>query len=213
MGIVQSVGGGTGVSNFTLTGVSSANALVLAVGNSSKQVPPAGFSAFNAPALFIGATNVSAQWFINLSPAGGTNSVTVAANTVGALIEVSGLSVSPIDVTPAGVNTTGITTGGGGSVVTGALSQPSEIIFFMLAGNETGAGSSNIGVTTPSGFTQIYAQNDTTVAIACEVSYQIVSATTSLTVTSTYSDTPIWVTQMTVGSLKLVSLPPGSIYT
>lgn len=217
MPLVQSTGVVSGVNvssyNLTLNGVNSANTLILlCAGGASPFFTPTGFSVANQPGQFSGSgATVVSGIFYNTAPTSGTNVVTVAMTgsdyTNAVLLEWSGLAPSPLDLAPTGVNNSSASsTSGSNSVSSGVLSQASEVIFALLADTTEGSGTSNAGLTDPpSGFTSLGAYQDNSVNNIAEFCYLVVSATTSVTASWSWTDTTPWASQATMATFKLAA--------
>jgi hypothetical protein len=179
--------------SVSLSGVSSSNMLVLVVTTNVVPTTPSGFTLVYEPAAGGGAWN--SEYFGNIvyiksSPTAGTNTVSVSFSRTAipnvCLIEVSGLTSSTADVKVVN-NLTGTPTTV--SVSSGSLAQANEIVFALLAYSIPG-GVSNAAITNPpTGFTSLWVEDNTLNYAASEFAYQVVSATTSLSATWSWTDT------------------------
>jgi PASTA domain len=196
---------------LTLTGVVAANALVLIVGTNNLINVPSGFTAANNPAQY--NSNNSATIFYQQTNAGGTINVNVTwaagGNTYGGavLLEFSSFAPSALDVVPAASNASITGTAGTNSVSSGTLAQATEVIFAVCYAGTSGAGTTSIGISDPpTGFTSLYAVQNTNLYNGFEACYAIVSSTSSSTASWTWTDTANIGTQATMCSFKLTAL-------
>jgi hypothetical protein len=184
----------------SLGGVSTANQLLLIV--SSSEVPsavPSGFTQIYAPTP--GTSNTATKFYLKATPASGSATINFSLATYAgaSLLEISGLAPSPLDITNF-TNITGNTQAS--SVSTGTLSQANEIIIAALAYGLPG-GVANSAITNPPvGFTTIAVDTNSNNDQALEHAYKIVSATTSVTASWTWSDTALTDSQSSIISLK-----------
>lgn len=215
MAFVQSaageIQGSASAITIGLNGVSSSNALILLLGTSfAPSATPTGFTVSNVPTLYVSSgLHVGANIWHNTSPSQGTNNVTINfSGTVfcsAVLVEWSGMVASPLDAAPAASNSTIVSTAGANSVASSVLAQANEAIFAVIFANTTGTGTSNVGCTTPPGFTQLYVENDTLATDMAQFSYALVSSTASVTANWAWTDTANIVTQAAMASFKLNS--------
>ena len=200
---------------LTLTGVSASNSLVVILGSSAPpSSTPTGYTSLYVPSP-TGVNDAVNVFYINQSPSAGSNTCTVAlpGNSFCslALLEVSGLLASPLDATnvsnPGALQTA--------SVSTGTLAQATEIVFASLIYTAPG-GVANAAITDPpSGFTSIFVQNASISHQPGEMAYQIVSATTSVTASWSWTDPAEGNVQAAIISLKgstgAVAVSDGSV--
>jgi hypothetical protein len=211
--VVQKIGGkcspGT---NFTctLTGVSSSNILLFFVASQYQPYTQSGWTLVysNAPSGGWGGAYSGLSVYLKASPSAGSNSALCSNATsnyqAGVLVEVSGTTSSTADVKTL-TNASGTPTSI--SVSSGTLAQANEIIF---AGMTYGvpAGSSNAAISNPpTGFTSLYVDQDTLVDLPIEVCYQVVTATTSVTASWSWTDTTTNGAQAIIVSYKGTAAP------
>lgn len=216
MALVQSTSAAIagGAATVTLNGVSASNTLVLILGvDAGPSTPntPAGFTPSNVPAAFSSSGSaVSAAILHNQAPSSGTNAVSVTYTAGGTglafLLEWSGMTASALDVAPAASNVTNGGTAGSNSIASGTLAQANEVIFALLMSNDTGSGTANVGISDPpSGFTSLFAQQDSTSFGPMQISYNVVSSTAGATASWTWTDTVTIFSQATLASFKLTA--------
>jgi hypothetical protein len=210
MGLVQSVTGSfrnQTTLGLTLTGVSSSNALILVLAATAAPGTPTGFS------VGVDPTANGSAWagvYYDLAPSSGTNAVTVGWTGTqfggGVLIEWSGLAATPLDVT----NSANASTAEANSVATGALGQASEVIFASLS-VDTSSGVANAAISDPpSGFTSLFALQDTNNDQGVELAYKIVSSAASVTASWTWTDSSTSLSQAAIASFKLAGAAPAT---
>jgi hypothetical protein len=131
-----------GASSIALSGVSASDVLILLISKGATLTTPTGFTALNVPAAYTAnSLTVNTGVYINTSPAAGTNTVTLQANTVGAIIEMSNVAPSPVDINAASANNTGTSGSSTTTVSVPALAQVQEVAFGMLREETSGAGT------------------------------------------------------------------------
>lgn len=216
MALVQSTtnstAGGASLA-LTLNGVNPSNMLVLLISSNVALTSGLGsWSTLNAPALYtVSGFSVNSLIYFLPMPASGTNTVTVApaAGVMfggACMLEWSGFTASPIDVAPAASNVTAGGTSGSASIASGVLTQPSEVLFAICTNGTTGAGQTNVGMTDPpTGFTSLFAAQNSVVNNCWEMCYQQVNSTASVTPNWTWTDSATIFSQATIGSLKLAA--------
>ena len=194
---------------LTLNGASASNTLVLLIAsNIAITGGLSGWTAGNVPAVF-GATAVNGVIYYKTASAG-TNTVSLTDTALGTffagacLLEWSGMAATPLDVAPAASNITAGGTSGTNSIASGTLGQASEVIFTLICTGTNGAGLTSIGLTDPpTGFTSLYAQQNSQANQCWEMAYQIVAATTTTSAAWTWTDTTTIDSQATLASFKL----------
>lgn len=202
------------VITLTLNGVLSNSTLVLLVfcTPQSAVTTPAGFTIGNAPTLISNTgTFLNSLIYYNQAPSV-NNTVTVSipsGHGKGCLMEWGNFLPSALDVAPPAVNANNSGTAGNTSISSGPLQQSREVIFIVMGENTTGSGTSNLSsafTRPPSGYTDIFSDNDSLNSYIWDMCYTITSSNTSNTASWTWVDTPIIMSQVTMASFKLANI-------
>lgn len=188
MSLVQSVkanfGGGSNVTP-SLTGVTGGNSLLFfSQGANITDVVPTDSSGQTWTKLhfdsFFGVQWCSVCCYYLLNANAGTHNITWTGSVAdwGSYELLEWTTLSAVDVVGTASHVNGTNTGLTASSIT--TTNASDAVFAYIAQGYNG--SSNVGISDPpTGYTSIYAQQDSTVSAPCEIAYKEVSSTGSQT--------------------------------